>query len=69
MDSVECRSDTDYAERPVALTWQGQRLEILEILTRWRGPDEKGFKVKTRDDRIFILVYREVSDEWHIEQL
>jgi hypothetical protein len=69
MDVVECRSDTEYAERPLALTWQGQRLEIAEILARWRGPNDKGFRVKTADGRAFELTYREVLDEWHIQPL
>ena len=32
MDTVECRSDSEYAERPLSLTWQGVRYEIAEIV-------------------------------------
>lgn len=67
MDLVECRSDSDYAERPLALTWQGKRLEIAEILARWRGPGEKGFRVKTANGQAFELAYRELPDEWYIQ--
>lgn len=63
---VECRSDSEYAERPLALTWEGQRLEVAEILTRWRAPGEKGFCVRTRDGQVFELTYREILDEWSI---
>ena len=38
MDTVECRSDAEYAERPLSLTWEGVRYEIAEIVSRWRGP-------------------------------
>lgn len=69
MDIVECRSDTEYAERPLALTWQGQRLEVAEILARWRGPNEKGFRVKTTDGQAFELTHREVPDEWQVQPL
>lgn len=69
MDAVECRSDIEYAERPLALTWLGQRLEIAEILARWRGPNEKGFRVKTSDGQAFELTYRELPDEWHIQPI
>ncbi len=69
METVECRSDTEYAERPLALTWLGQRLEIAEILARWRGPNEKGFRVKTCDGQAFELTYREVPDEWNIQPI
>ncbi len=69
MDAVECRSDSEYAERPLALTWEGRRLEIAEILASWRGPGEKGFRVKTVDGLAFELAYRELPDEWQIQPL
>lgn len=66
-DLVECRSDSEYAERPLSLMWEGQRLEIAEIISRWRGPAEKGFRVQTADKQIFELIYREFPDEWNIQ--
>ena len=71
METVECRSDTDAsrAERPLSLTWQGTRYEIAEILARWRGPGEKGFRVKTIDGSAFELTYQEFSDDWHVQPI
>jgi hypothetical protein len=69
MDTVECRSDAEYAERPLSLTWQGVHYEIAEIVSRWRGPTEKGFRVKTIDGQAFDLTYREVPDEWYIQPI
>jgi len=69
METVECRSDHEYADRPLALMWNGKRLEIAEILARWRGPGEKGFRVKTADGQAFELTYREIPDSWHIQIL
>ena len=69
VDPVECRSDSEYAGRPLALTWQGQRMEIAEILASWRGPNEKGFRVKTVDGAAFDLAYREIPDEWHVQPI
>ena len=68
-DPVECRSDSEYAERPLSLVWEEERLEIAEILSRWRGPGEKGFRVLTVDKQVFELTYREVSDEWSIQPI
>ncbi|GAB4473087.1 MAG: hypothetical protein Kow0088_08140 [Anaerolineales bacterium] len=68
MEIVECHSEYEYAERPLALWWQGQRLEIQEILDQWRVPGGKGFRVKTKDDQIFELFYGELFDEWRIYQ-
>ncbi len=69
MELVECRSDSEYAERPLALLWEGRRLEIAEVLARWRGPGEKGFRIKTVDGLAFDLAYREIPDEWLIQPI
>ena len=65
---VECRSDSEYAELPIALYWQELRLEIAEILARWRTPAGKCFRVRTADDQIFELIYNEISADWQIQQ-
>ncbi len=69
MEVVECRSDTEYAERPLSLIWQGHRYEIAEILARWHGPAEKGFRVKTINGLAFELTYQEISDDWHVQPM
>ncbi len=51
------------------MTWEGHRLEIAEILASWRGPGEKGFRVKTTEGLAFDLAYRELADEWQIQPL
>jgi hypothetical protein len=69
MELVECRSDSEYAERPLSLVWQGRRHEIAEIFARWRGPAEKGFRVKTEDGFAFEITYQEFSDDWHVQPI
>jgi len=69
MELVECHSGFAYAERPVALTWENQRLEIDEILAAWRTPGERRFRVRTRDRQMFELAYRESDDDWKITLL
>jgi len=69
MESVECRSDTEYAERPLSLIWRGRHYEVAEILARWHGPGEKGFRVKTIDGFAFELTYQEISDGWHVQPI
>jgi len=66
---IECHSGYAYAERPVALTWEGQRVEIVEILAQWRTPDMKCFRVLTSDGQEFELSYREATDEWQIQPI
>ena len=69
IDYVECRSDSEYAERPLSVTWNGQHYEIAEIVARWRGPGEKGFRVKTTNGQAFDLTYREIPDEWIVQPI
>lgn len=69
MEIVECRSDSEYAERPLSLAWDGSRYEIAEIVARWRGPSEKGFRVKTVEGLAFDLTHREISDEWLVQPI
>jgi hypothetical protein len=69
METVECRSDTEYAERPLSLVWEGRRYEIAEVFARWRGPCDKGFRVKTIEGHIFELTYQQISDDWHVRPI
>jgi putative sterol carrier protein len=68
-DIVECHSESEYAEQPVALTWDGQRLEVAEIVARWRTPGEKRFRVRASDGQAFELAYRLRDDEWRVHPL
>ncbi len=65
-EPVECHSGYEYAERPTALRWEGQRLEIEAILGQWRISGGKGFRVRVADGRVFELFYGELYDEWRI---
>ncbi|MFQ5410588.1 MAG: hypothetical protein ACE5FI_19430 [Anaerolineales bacterium] len=33
---VECYSSSEYAERPRAFEWAGQRYRVTSVLGRWR---------------------------------
>ena len=67
MDIVECHSSSAYPERPLALTWEGQRLEIIAILSQWRTPEALWFRVQTRDLRTFDLAFFEAEARWQIQ--
>jgi len=66
MELVECHSGYEYAERPVALRWKGERLEIEAVEGQWRIPGGKCFRVRTRDGAVFELMYGELYDEWRV---
>jgi hypothetical protein len=66
LDPVECHSGFDYAERPVAFYWDGQRIEVESILAEWRTPEHKGFRVQTADGSVFQLIYDQAMDTWEV---
>jgi len=68
-DPVECHSGYEYAERPIALHWEGERLEIEAVEETWRIPGGKCFRVRVRDGRRFELFYGELYDEWRVNPL
>ena len=67
-EQVECHSGFTYAERPIALQWEGERLEIEEIEAQWRIPGGRRFRVRVVDGRVFELFYGELYDEWRIHE-
>ena len=66
-DLVECASGFTYAEKPVALYWEGRRLEVETIESIWRDPYGRAFRVSTREGRRFELHYSEKNDEWQVK--
>ncbi len=66
---VECHSGYEYAERPVAVWWEGQRLEVAQVEAQWRIAGGKKFRVRTADGRVFELLYVELYDEWRVHAL
>jgi hypothetical protein len=65
-DSVECRSESSYPDKPVRLTWEGMRHEVEAILSRSREPLGYLFRVRTTDGLVFDLEYTLATDAWHI---
>ncbi len=66
---VECHSGYEYAERPTALWWEGERLEVAMVEATWRISGGKKFRVRTVDGRVFELLYVELYDEWRVHAL
>lgn len=68
-EPVECHSGYEYAERPVALHWEGQREEIERIEAEWRIPGGRKWRVVTTTGRRFELFYGELYGEWRLIEL
>jgi hypothetical protein len=67
LELVECRSDWEYAQRPQAFTWQGQRLGVQQVISQFRTPDGTCFLISTFEADCFNLFYNEHLDQWIIQ--
>jgi hypothetical protein len=50
----------------LAITWQGERLAVEQILDAWREPDGKSYRISTQNGQVFDLHYSESKDAWSI---
>jgi surfactin synthase thioesterase subunit len=64
---VECYSGHRYAQRPVAIIWGEERLEVSEVEAEWHTTEGKRFWVRIVDGRGFALSYSTEKDEWEVE--
>jgi len=64
---VECYAGSRGEEEPRAFLHEGRRVVVDEIVERWRSPDHRGFRVRARDGRQFVLRHEEATGAWQIE--
>ncbi|MFH0726434.1 MAG: hypothetical protein V2B19_08825 [Pseudomonadota bacterium] len=63
---VTCHAGYRGEETPRCF-WLGERrIDIVEILDRWAGPDYRYFKVKDADQSLYILQHDPVAWSWRI---
>jgi len=65
---VEAYSGYTYGECPRFFHWQGERLEVAGIQSRWRSPGERGWRAEVHDGRSFDITYLEHEDEWVVRR-
>jgi hypothetical protein len=70
---VECYSGFRADEYPVRFFLDSVSLDIVEIIDRWHqvtstpgSPASDYFKVRTRDDKLFILKHEHENDKWYL---
>lgn len=63
---VECYSGHEYAERPLAFEWRGERMVVESVLQQQITPEGKRFYVQTPGGDRFWLDYDQAADRWGI---
>jgi len=61
---VECYAGYRGDEEPRILIFQGRRLMVQEIVSRWRGTAGRYFRVRASDGREYELLHQEATDLW-----
>lgn len=68
-ECVSAYSGSRFAERPASFQYEGERLEITNVLDNWREPGALHFRVLVEDGRLFHLSFDEAADCWNIQIL
>lgn len=63
---VECYAGYQVDETPRRLLLDARRVEVVEVLERWRGPAARGFRIRGDDGVVYDLVQTE-SGAWSVE--
>ncbi len=63
---VLCHEGYKSGETPRAFYLGDRRLEVSEVLDRWRGEDHEYFKIDASDGNRYILRYDREEDAWEI---
>lgn len=63
---VECYAGYRGEETPQRFYFGERKVEVVEVLDRWLGPDHRYFKVKGDDRGTYIIRYDVPSDRWEL---
>ena len=66
---VECRSEHTYAQQPVAVWWQGQRLAVEALESEWLTPRGRAFRLRCAQNLCFVAAYDQAEDRWEVTLL
>jgi len=63
---VECHAGCRADERPLRFFLSDRRVEVIDVLDRWLGPDHRYFKVRGDDGDVYILRHDTAADGWDL---
>ena len=63
---VRCYAGYQAEETPRSFSFDDQEIEMTEVVDRWRTPDQRYFKVKGNDRRLYVLRHDIASGEWEL---
>jgi hypothetical protein len=63
---VELHADNCGTPMLRALDFDGRRIDVVETLDQWYGPDYRYIKVRGRDGALYIVKFNEPHAGWEL---
>ncbi len=63
---VECYAGYRGEETPRRFSLGERKVEVIEVVDRWRTPDHQYFKVLGDDGGVYVLRYANASGQWEM---
>ena len=63
---VECYAGHRGEETPRAIIVGERRVEVVEILDCWLGPDHRYFKIRGNDGDVYVVRHDASRDVWDL---
>lgn len=63
---VDCHAGYRGEETPRRLEIDGRRVEVVEVVDRWYGPDHRYFELLGDDGATYLLRHDEREDRWEL---
>ncbi len=64
---VDCHAGYRGEETPRRFEIDGRRVEVVEVIDRWLGPDHRYFKVRGDDGAVYLLRVDDPADRWELK--
>ena len=66
---IQCYAGHRGEEEPRAFDLGDRRIEVMEIIDRWRSPEYRYFRVQAYDGGVYILRHDETAGEWELTEV
>ena len=63
---VECHAGYRGEERPLRLFLNQRRIEVVEVIDQWYGPDYQYCEVRGDDENVYLLRQAMANEDWEL---
>jgi hypothetical protein len=63
---IQIEPHADLRAAPRSLFRGERRIDIIEIMDQWYGPDYRYVKLRAHDNSVYIIRFDEIGDQWEL---